>query len=98
MKYQKRNWPKLIEAQGQTGKSVKAFCQENKINLSQFYQKRKQLSQKQSLVEIDRKPISQNHDLKISIGRITIQPGSRIDPENLKTVLKIALELNHALL
>src|SRR5450755_1401824 len=92
-----RRWAELIRQQGQSGRSVTAFCREHGVSDQSFYNWRKRLSESKpvrfALVEAgmsdaqDRAPI----ELVLATGdRLRIAPGT--DAATLRTVLSVLRE------
>ena len=90
----KHDWKAIISEWQQSGKSIKDFCQEKELYLSDFYRMKKRLGNTETnLVKIDRQqnalvPVHQPLVLEVN-RKYRIEIRNNYSPEILKSVLSV---------
>lgn len=88
MRTAKRDWPRIIEEQTESGKSVSEYCESLGIHPNTFYKMRR-IERQPAMVEVLPRASRKTAEIVVNVGQYSVAIQSGFDAECLKAVLEV---------
>ena len=92
MRTAKRDWPRIIEDQAASGKSVSGYCESLGIHPNTFYRMRR-IEKHPAMVEVLPRASRETSAIVVNVGQYSVAIRSGFDAECLKAVLEVVAGL-----